>query len=150
MTKNNRTATKRVQKTPTVYIIDLTTGSLTTANKVKLKFIKLPDEIRWDFCNSSREYIFQMERSGQCVVVKNNGYIVSNKVITPKQYGETLKINIPSNITVAQFDEIVSDRYNLWNYPLSEYKHIVENNLKVVVVKFKSGECRFVEVKQYE
>lgn len=137
-------------KKPTVYIIDLTTGDMTTAAKVTARFVRAPEEFRWDFCDSSEEYIYRMEEQGDYVVVKQNGYIMSNKVLTPKQYGELIKINIPANVSVAKFDEVITNKYNLWNYPLNEYKHIVENNLKVVVVKFQSGQYRFVEVKQHE
>ena len=54
---------------------------------------------------------------------------------------------IKSNIDLVQFDKIVSDKYGFWNYPLNEYKYIVENGLQVVVVKFElNGTYRFVQV----
>jgi hypothetical protein len=134
-------------KKPTVYIIDLTTGDMTTAAKVTARFVRAPEEFRWDFCNSSKEYIYRMEEQGDYVVVKQNGYIMSNKILTPKQYGEIIKVNIPANVSLAKFDEVIADRYNLWNYPINEYKHVVENGLKVVVVRFSNGECRLVEIR---
>ena len=58
-----------------------------------------------------------------------------------------LKVFIPTNVSVAEFDEIVADNYNLWNFHLTDYSEIVENGLQVVVVKFKNGDYRFVEVR---
>jgi hypothetical protein len=142
--KNSKQATKRRE---TVYILDFRANKIKTKTEIEKDFCRAPEEFRWDFCNSVDEYIFRMERAGEYVVVKNNGYIVSNKILTPKQYGDALNMRIPADITLAQFDEITDNKYGIWNYPLFEYKHIVENNLKVVLVRFKNGEHRFVEVR---
>lgn len=136
-----------MKREQTVYVIDYLENKVRTKADIRKQFIKCPEELRWDFCNSADEYIYRMQEQGKMLVVSPNGYIVSNKIISPKQYGTLLKINIPSSVDIATFDKIVADKYNLWNYTLNEYKHIVENKLKVVVVKFHNGEYRFVEVR---
>ena len=44
-----------------------------------------------------------------------------------------------------EFDEKMEDDC-LWNFPLSEFSEILENENKVVVVKFADGTYRFCEV----
>lgn len=134
----------------TIYVIERPFGCdslsfITTKAKIKRDFIKMPDEIRWDFCNFHEEWIYRREEEGFYTVIQDNGYIKSDKIFTPKQYGKLLGINIPANISLEEFDKTVADEYCLWNYPLTEYQHIVDNNLQVIVVKFNNGEYRFVE-----
>ena len=71
---------------------------------------------------------------------------MNEKFYTPSQYGELISLDIPDTIQLDEFDEITS-KHCLWNYPLDEHSHIVENDLKVVVVRFNNGECRFVEIR---
>lgn len=131
-----------------VYVIDIHNDKVTTANKIKLDFAKMPEEVRWDFCNNYEEYIYRMEQAGNCVVLRRNHTIMCDKIVTPKQYGDRLGIDMPNNITLELFDRVVADGYCLWNYPLCEYEYIVQNGLKVVLVKFASGEYRFVQVRR--
>ena len=134
----------------TIYVIERPFGCdslsfITTKAKIKRDFIKMPDEIRWDFCNSHKEWIYCREEEGFYTVIQDNGYIRSDKVFTPKQYGNLLGIKIPADISLEEFDKTVADKYCLWNYPLAEYQHIVDNDLQTVVVKFDDDEYRFVE-----
>ena len=132
---------------PTVYVVDTTLCDIKTVNQIKKEFSREKKEIRDKFYNNYVKYIDYLEKTGRYVIVKRNGHIVSPKILTPKQYGTLIKVSISCDITLSEFDSVISDILGLWNYPLDEYQHIVENNLSVVVVKFKSGEYRFVEVR---
>ena len=68
--------------------------------------------------------------------------------ISPSEYAAREDIpNITDNITIENFDEDVADVYGLWNYPLSEYQHVRDEDRKVVVVKFNEG-YRLVELSE--
>lgn len=112
-------------------------GSILDYNEEKERFINSPEEIRWDFCNSFEEYIYQ-----------EKGIIVNGYVFSPKEYADMILTNenFPEVMSSGTFDEIVSEAYNLWNYPLDETDEILENNLDVVLVKFTDG-IRLVEVR---
>lgn len=130
----------------TTYIIDVVNEEITTKGKIRKEFVRNDDDFRWWHGNSSENYIYELENDGKLIVIEENGHIMSDKIFTPKQYGKLVEISIPSDISLEKFDEITSE-HNLWNYPLSEYSHIVENDLKVVVVKFNNYDYRFVEIK---
>ena len=131
------------------YIINLQSGLVATESELSEVFYKQSKEFRLNYYNNHKEFIFQMEKAGKYIRIQRNGYIVSNKIFTPRQYGilMKLKVFIPTNVSVAEFDEIVADNYNLLNFHLTDYSEIVENGLQVVVVKFKNGDYRFVEVR---
>lgn len=130
---------------PTVYIIDYIEQKVRTRADIRKHFINGSEEFRWDYCNSVDEYIYRMQKQGKMLVIENNGTIMSNKILSPRQYGQLCKLKIAADISLCKFDELTS-KINCWNYPLSEYMHVVENELKVVVVKFSDGTYRFVEV----
>ena len=130
----------------TTYIINVVNEEITTKTKIKKEFVCDDDDFRWWYCNSSENYIYELENDGKLIVIEENGHIMSDKIYTPSQYGKLVGISIPSSVSLEKFDEITSE-YCLWNYPLCEYSHIVENDLKVVVVKFDCDNYRFVEIK---
>lgn len=80
-------------------------------------------------------------------ITLNKG-IIYNKIYSVNEYADkfTPKEKFPSNISIENFDEIVSDKYGFWNYPLSETDEIIENSLNTVLVEFSSGEFRLVEI----
>ena len=54
-----------------------------------------------------------------------------------------------SMMTVAEFEEWKEDNdYEEWDYPLEEYEHIAENEIKCVPVRFKGMpyDYRFCEI----
>lgn len=56
-----------------------------------------------------------------------------------------------SMMTVAEFEEWKEDNdYEEWDYPLEEYEHIAENEIKCVPVRFNgmSYDYRFCEIPQ--
>lgn len=58
-------------------------------------------------------------------------------------------------ISLKKFEKILEEyEVNLWNYPLTEIDHIIENNIDVILVRFPEFyggyEYRFCEIpKQY-
>ena len=71
---------------------------------------------------------------------------IETEVYTPSEYGTLIGAIIPDSITIDKFDEFVANNYGLWNYPLKEVSHILQNDLSVVLVCFKEG-ARLVEIK---
>ena len=132
------------------YFIELPKGKLVTKSALCSQFKRIPEELRWDYCDAIEEYIYCLQQDGALIDINESENIVENSPLTPKQYGKKfLNINIPNDIAIDKFDELVADNYGLWNYPLSEYSEILEAESKVVIVRFKqNGEsvCRFVEV----
>lgn len=61
-------------------------------------FVRFPEEIRWDYCNSTEEYICQGIQSKNLVEIKN---------YSPSEYGESIGVNIDDDISVADFDDII-------------------------------------------
>lgn len=54
----------------TIYVIERPFGCdslsfITTKAKIKRDFIKMPDEIRWDFCNFHEEWIYRREEEDE-------------------------------------------------------------------------------------
>ena len=54
-------------------------------------------------------------------------------------------------VTIDEFEEILEENeICLWNYPLTEIDHIIENNIDVVLVRFTDDydgyEYRFCEI----
>jgi len=139
----------------TTYYIYKNDSSIVTKGELKKGFIRFPEEIRWDYCNSSEEYIYQGIECGALIEIKKDNVFASDKILTPSQYARFTNIDsISDNTSVEEFDIAVADRYCKWNYPLSEYNLVKENCLdpntlkgtRVVVVKFKDGTYRLVEV----
>ena len=71
---------------------------------------------------------------------------IEAEVYTPSEYGTLIGAIIPDSITIDKFDEFVANNYGLWNYPLKEVSHILQNDLSVVLVCFEEG-ARLVEIK---
>ena len=130
------------------YAIIVTDNKLTTIETLCRNFDKMPEEIRWDYCDCAEEYICRGEVEGELIVLDNEDSIVVKSPLTPNQYGrQFLGIKIPNDITIEEFDILVADKYNLWNYPLNEFNETIENDSNVVIVKFdKESTYRFVEV----
>ena len=63
--------------------------------------------------------------------------VKSEKIYSPQQYLEVItgKCYIVRDDDIATIEKILRHTgNNLWNYPMSEIDHIVENNLDVVLV----------------
>lgn len=65
--------------------------------------------------------------------------VKSEKLFSPQSYLDSVTGNcyaINGDDDIAAIECILDDHHlsNLWNYPLSEIDHIVENNLDVVLV----------------
>lgn len=142
--KNSKRATKRRE---TVYILDFHANKIKTKTEIEKDFCKAPEEFRWDFCNSVDEYIYRMELYGNMLTMQKNEYIEYGKILTPKQYGQLYKLDIPADITMQQFIKIVN-KCNCRTYPINEYNEIVQCRYNVVVVKFKDGIARFVDTRR--
>lgn len=115
------------------------------------EFANMPEEIRWgEYAGAFEEYLYQGEQMGRVIILEKNKNIMSDKIYSPADYAREFGIeeNIRNDISLAEFEEIVGDctTHNLWNYPLTEYSEIVENDGKVVLVKFETDGYRFVEV----
>lgn len=59
------------------------------------------------------------------------------------------------NITLKELEDLFKEEeICLWNYPLTEIEHIIENELKVVLVRFPEDigeyEYRFCEIHDVE
>ena len=57
----------------------------------------------------------------------------------------------PANITLKELEDLFKEEeVCLWNYPLTEIEHIIENELEVVLVRFPEYtggyEYRFCEI----
>lgn len=132
----------------TVHIIDYIKGKVRTHSQIEQEFKKYNREIKQMYNNDVNTYICNMCNQNKMLIVENNGYLVSDRIFSPSSYAKLINIRDikNNNITLEEFDKIVADKYDLWNYPLTEYLHIVENRYRVVLVKFSNGEFRFVEV----
>ena len=84
--------------------------------------------------------------------------VKSNKIYTPQSYIDAVTGHcfcFPQDDTVAEIRDKL-DRYcfdQLWDYPLTEIDHIVENNLNVVLVDvsgFAGGKEWVKEYRWYE
>lgn len=130
------------------HIINYIEGKVEAYSTIKTRFNHQESSFRFKFNNNVDNYISAMQQEGKMLVIQDNGVIKSPVVYSPKTYAKAKNIKeIKSNIDLVQFDKIVADKYGFWNYPLNEYKHIVENGLQVVVVKFElNGTYRFVQV----
>ena len=64
--------------------------------------------------------------------------VKSEQIYSPQNYIEAVTGNcylIRGDNDIEEIEEILADYgYELWNYPLSEIDHIVENKLNVVLV----------------
>ncbi len=72
------------------------------------------------------------------------------RALTPSEYVRKyvdVSLKIDDNITIEKFDETIADGYNLWNYPIEEWKYTQENEIPVELVSF-DGEYRLAETKQ--
>ena len=66
--------------------------------------------------------------------------------LRPSEFGRFTRIGgLSDEMSIAEFDTIVGDRYNLWNYPIDEYLYTQDNEYKIVAVKFNEG-YRLVQV----
>ncbi len=121
--------------------------TVTNTEELTEDFIRFPEEIRWDFCNASVEYIHKGIESGNLIEIKSNGTIMSEHIYSPSEYGVLIGIKdyISDSISISKFDELIADKYNKWNYPLSEINYLKDNDAHVVIVCFPDG-YRFVEI----
>ena len=123
------------------YFIDKT-FDVWTYTEIKKNFTKLSDEIRWDFCNSTEEYIARMIQAGELKEIQEDKIIGSNRLFTPLQYAKLKGIKeISSNTNAAEFDKILR-KHGLFSSILRNYvltvNYCLNNNKRVVIVKFQS------------
>ena len=84
------------------------------------------------------------------------GCIKDNDCWDSADYLEEFAEYRPSeDVTLGEFEEILEEReINLWNYPLTEIEHIIENEINVVLVRFPDEydgyDYRFCEVPEEE
>ena len=74
--------------------------------------------------------------------------IISDYCYDSSDYVEMITGNLPiENPTLNELENMQIDK---WNYPLTEINHIIENDLKVVLVRFPEiyggYEYRFCEI----
>ena len=67
------------------------------------------------------------------------GNCISDISLTPQEYleivtGKVYFVNADNQVEMVE-KIIESEGFSLWSYPLSELSHIVENNLRVVLVE---------------
>lgn len=88
------------------------------------------EEFRWDYCNSFSEYL-----------CRQKAVVIPERDFTPIEYAQLvgLTVQLSNDMTAAEFDQCVSNHFNLRSYPLSESAHVAENDLKAVIVAFKDG-----------
>lgn len=127
------------------YIIDVQEDTVTTRAKLEKLFNAQCEELRWDYCDCIDEYIAREQMNGNLIVLEDEPLIIKKTVLTPKQCGKLIGYDISDDISLAEFDEKMDDDC-FWNFPLSEFSEILENESKVVVVKFADGTYRFCEV----
>lgn len=64
--------------------------------------------------------------------------VKSDKIYTPSQYLEAIigkHYNLREGNDIEEIDRILGGRgYNLWDYPLNEIDHILEEDVDVVLV----------------
>lgn len=63
--------------------------------------------------------------------------VKSEQIYSPQNYLEAVTGNcyiIRGDNDIEEIEKILKYDYDLWNYPLSEIDHIVENELNVVLV----------------
>ena len=116
--------------------------SVWTYTDIKKNFIKMPEEIRWDFCNSAEEYIARMIAANELKEIKEDNIIGSSTLFTPSRYAKLKNIScISSNTSAAEFDEILKRRglfsSILRNYVLTA-NYCLSHKKKVVIVRFQS------------
>lgn len=105
------------------------------------------DNMREDFVNDLSNEIRAQFESFEDYVHYRSGIIVPEHVFTPTEYCNMVIPDkmISDDITIEEFDKILTDEYNMRNYPLSETSEIIEKGLDVVIVKFNEG-LRLVEI----
>ena len=73
-----------------------------------------------------------------------------------KKYGDIELPNYSEIETLEEFEEFLQELYeinniSIWNFPINEVKHIIENELTVVLVRFQDiyggYEYRWCEIK---
>lgn len=123
------------------YFIDKT-FDVWTYTDIKKNFIKMPEEIRWDFCNSAEEYIARMIQAGELKEIQEDNIIGSNKLFTPLQYAKVKGIKeINSTTTASEFDKVLR-KHGLFSSILRNYvltaNYCLSHKKKVVIVRFQS------------
>lgn len=111
-------------------------GNIADYDEEEQKFISSCEEFRWDYCNCFCEYLHRIK----ALVVPAIKY-------TPIQYVvlSCLDVEMYDDISISEFDKLVADNFNLWNYSISDSSEIVENDLSVVMVEFTT-ETRLVQI----
>lgn len=78
--------------------------------------------------------------------------VVSDKAYSPVEYAKEigLKAEVTNSITSNELRELMDNESdnllrNLWDYPLSEIDHLIENKQPVVLVIFED-EVRWFEI----
>lgn len=114
-------------------------GEVYDYDEMKRLFLAQPDEVRWNFCNSFREYLIQTRG------------LVFRDVMMPSEYSaEYLKEELDDGISIEQFDREVADVYGLWNYSIDDIDELVGRDTEYILVDFGREGQRLVEVPEQE